>query len=119
MSFDLHHDAENIMMLLMRTTVDIPEGLLRRVRAQAALDGRKMKDVVNEALRRHLGMVGDGEDGGGDRALPETVRMVRAGRFRLPVVGSSRAGEVTVSPERLRELEAAEDAQRHGTIFGR
>lgn len=36
----------------MRTTVDIPEGLLRRARARAALAGTKMKDVVNEL--RHL-----------------------------------------------------------------
>jgi hypothetical protein len=38
----------------MRTTVDIPEGLLRRARSRAALEGRRLKDVVNEALERWL-----------------------------------------------------------------
>ncbi|MEM7147683.1 MAG: hypothetical protein AAF591_21445 [Verrucomicrobiota bacterium] len=38
----------------MRTTVDIPEPLLRRARSRAALEGRRLKDVVNEALERWL-----------------------------------------------------------------
>ncbi len=37
----------------VRTTVDIPEPLLRQARVRAALDGKKMKDVVNEALVRY------------------------------------------------------------------
>jgi len=35
----------------MRTTVDIPEDLLRRTKAEAALRGCPLKDFVNEALR--------------------------------------------------------------------
>lgn len=104
------------MMFPMKTTVDIPEGLLRRVRARAALDGRKMKDVVNEALRRHLGVAEAGEGPG--RRLPERVGVERVGRFSLPVVRSSRSGGAAVGPERLRELEVEEDQRRHGAVFG-
>ena len=50
----LHLDEFCIMMHNMRTTVDIPEGLLRRARSRAALEGRRLKDVVNEALERWL-----------------------------------------------------------------
>jgi hypothetical protein len=38
----------------MRTTVDIPDELLRRAKSEAALRGRKLKDLVEEGLRRVL-----------------------------------------------------------------
>lgn len=38
----------------MRTTIDIPEELLRRAKAEAALRGIRLKDYVTEALRQVL-----------------------------------------------------------------
>jgi hypothetical protein len=38
-------------MRLMRTTVDLPDELLRRAKSEAALRGRKLKDLVEEGLR--------------------------------------------------------------------
>jgi hypothetical protein len=38
----------------MRTTVDLSDELFRRVKAEAALRGRKFKDLVEEGLRRVL-----------------------------------------------------------------
>ncbi len=35
----------------MKTTVDLSEELFRRVKAEAALRGRKLKDLVEEGLR--------------------------------------------------------------------
>ncbi|HVC57538.1 MAG TPA: hypothetical protein VND95_16420 [Stellaceae bacterium] len=35
----------------MRTTVDIPDELLRRAKSEAALKGRKLRDLVEEGLR--------------------------------------------------------------------
>ena len=35
----------------MRTTVDIPDELFRRAKSKAALQGRKLKDLVEEGLR--------------------------------------------------------------------
>ena len=35
----------------MRTTVDIPDALFRRAKSEAALRGRKLKDLVAEGLR--------------------------------------------------------------------
>ena len=34
----------------MRTTVDLPDALFRRAKAEAALRGRKLKDLVEEGL---------------------------------------------------------------------
>lgn len=38
----------------MRTTIDIPDELFRRAKSQAALQGRKLKDIVEEGLRLAL-----------------------------------------------------------------
>jgi hypothetical protein len=38
----------------MRTTIDLPDELFRRAKAEAALRGRKLKDLVEEGLRRVL-----------------------------------------------------------------
>jgi len=35
----------------MKTTVEIPDELYRRAKAEATLDGRKLKDLVEEGLR--------------------------------------------------------------------
>ena len=38
----------------MRTTVDIPEEILRQAKAEAALRGMRLKDYLTEALRSAL-----------------------------------------------------------------
>ena len=35
----------------MRTTIDIPDELFRRAKSEAALRGRKLKDLVEDGLR--------------------------------------------------------------------
>jgi len=35
----------------MRTTIDLPDELFRRAKAQAALRGKKFKDLIEEGLR--------------------------------------------------------------------
>jgi hypothetical protein len=42
-------------MQRMRTTVDIPDELFRRAKAEAALRGGKLKDLVADGLRLLLG----------------------------------------------------------------
>lgn len=39
------------MGLPMKTTVEVPDELYRRAKAEAALRGRKLKDLVEEGLR--------------------------------------------------------------------
>lgn len=38
----------------MKTTVEVPDELYRRAKAEAALSGRKLKDLVEEGLRQVL-----------------------------------------------------------------
>jgi hypothetical protein len=41
-------------MLKMKTTVELPDDLYRQVKAEAALRGRKFRDMVEEGLRHVL-----------------------------------------------------------------
>jgi hypothetical protein len=50
----------------MRTTIDIPDELFRRAKSEAALRGRKLKDLVEDGLRLVLGA-----DGGEHQLRPE------------------------------------------------
>jgi hypothetical protein len=38
----------------MKTTIEVPDELYRRAKAEAALQGRKIKDLVEEGLRQVL-----------------------------------------------------------------
>lgn len=43
-----------LLCFIMRTTIDLPDGLFRQVKAKAALRGVKLKEYVAEALRQSL-----------------------------------------------------------------
>ena len=50
----------------VKTTVELPEDLLRRVKSAAALRGQSFKDLLVEALRDHLARtagVAEGQEG--------------------------------------------------------
>ena len=46
----------------MKTTVEVPDELYRRAKAEAALRGRKLKDLVEEGLRLVLNAPGGAAD---------------------------------------------------------
>jgi plasmid stability protein len=67
----------------MKTTIDLPENLVTNVKVRAAQDKRTMKDVTAEALRAWL--VARNESGGSDTAAeptltPEKVKRLEAFR---------------------------------------
>ena len=42
----------------MKTTIELPDDLYRRAKAQAALSGRRLKDLIEEGLRLVLTSTG-------------------------------------------------------------
>lgn len=50
----------------MRTTVDIPDELFRRAKSEAALQGRKLKDLIVQGLA----LVVNGSDKDGESTAP-------------------------------------------------
>jgi hypothetical protein len=56
----------------MKTTLELPDGLMRRVKLRAVHRGQKLKDAVAQLLE--LGFTADGEPGPPPR-MPEPVKL--------------------------------------------
>ena len=85
----------------MKTTVELPDELFRAVKVRAASEGRKLKDVMAELIRRGLA----GEDEAGAGTAPR--------RARLPLVACAHPAAVgqEVTPERAAEILAAGEVE--------
>jgi len=73
----------------MRTTVDLPDPLFKRVKAEAALRGMKLRDFIAGAL---------------EQALPGGSQETRSRRVKLPLVKGN--GKRLIDPTR-EELDAS------------
>ena len=87
----------------MRTTIDLPEDLLRRAKAAAALRGMKLKDFVAAMLDRSM------------RSEGEAGQVARPKRRKLPVMipPAGRKIPVMTNAELFEHLDRAED-EAHG-----
>ena len=103
-------------MLSMRTTIDIPENLLRRAKAEAALRGMKLKDYVSEAIRAALR---------GDTSIRIGEAIVSYGNDERQVLGEGcvfplirvqggHGGPALrdLTPERVSELQEEDEVER-------
>jgi hypothetical protein len=57
----------------MRTTIDIPDELFRRAKSEAALRGKKLKDLVEEGLRAMVDQTPPGSDPEAPEPKPKKV----------------------------------------------
>jgi hypothetical protein len=60
----------------MKTTIDLPDDLYRQAKAEAALRGRKLKDMVEEGLRLVLT---DRRRGRRNRSEPTLLELMKDG----------------------------------------
>ena len=91
----------------MRTTLDLPDELFRQVKAKAALDGTKLKEL----LARYV-------EAGLRQAAPSAAPSRK--RSRLPVIKAK--GKWTIpnlTPELQAKLEGEEDLAKLRRSFGR
>ena len=72
----------------MRTTFDLPDALMRNLKARAALEGRSLRDLTLELIERGLRAPGAAVQNAATSALP-TVRLGRP--MVLPASGLSHA----------------------------
>jgi hypothetical protein len=70
----------------MRTTIDLPDDLLRRAKAAAALSGVKLKDLMTQFVEEGLKRRAAPPEVGHRRPIP--VVIPRAGR-QIPVLSNS------------------------------
>ena len=86
----------------MKTTLDLPDDLMRAVKIRAVEENRRLKDTIAELLRRGLAR---------EAGVPPTVRK----RVTLPLVEcahEARRGE-EMTPERVAQILLEEEAEAH------
>jgi hypothetical protein len=83
----------------MRTTIDMPDVLIRAAKARAAEHGESLKDLVNRALAHELG-------------LPSVAKQ-KTGRVTLPLVARKAAPAVLVTNDDIADALEAEDIERY------
>jgi len=86
----------------MKTTLDLPEDVVRAVKMRAVQENRKLKDMITDLLRRGLAQ---------ESRMPTAVRS----RVKLPLVEcahEARPGE-EVTPERAAGVLLEEEAGWH------
>lgn len=98
----------------MKTTLDLPDELVRQVKLRAVVQGRTVKDLVAEFLRLGLGIVPLGRAG-----KPPVSSMVQVGETGLPTVRCRPHAPATrMSVAELlkleRETQAREDLKHAG-----
>jgi hypothetical protein len=82
----------------MRTTIDMPPTLMRAAKARAAEEGESLKDLVNRAVAREIG-------------LPATAKG-KAGRVTLPLIARDATPTVLVTNDDIADAIDAEDVER-------
>ena len=96
----------------MRTTIDLPDDLFRRVKATAALSGIKLKDLIARYV-----------DEGLRRSAPPLEGETQASRRRspLPVIPEATTGKPirALSNVELAAFELEEDVAKHDRSAGR
>ena len=84
----------------MRTTLDLPETLLKRAKIEAVQRGTTLRELVGAALEREL-------------AAPLRANAARR-RGRFPIFGSNTPASLRLTNAKIAKLEVEEDARRHG-----
>lgn len=96
----------------MKTTIDLPDELMREVKLRAVVQGRPVKDLVADYLRQGLGLKSRADE-------KNSSPMVEIGKRGLPVIRCAPDAPATrMSAEALLKLEQEtqlkEDMQRVG-----
>jgi plasmid stability protein len=90
----------------MKTTLDLPDDLVKKVKLRAVREGRKLKDAIAELLRKGLAAA-RGEE---SKAKPAVVG--RDNATGLPVIDCKHAAHgQELTPERVAEILLAQEVE--------
>jgi len=89
----------------MKTTLDLPADLVRRLKLRAIHEQRKLKDLAAEVLR-------DGLAARSGKASRKPASIVKDKKTGLPVIQCRRAasGNEELTPQRVAEILVAQEA---------
>lgn len=93
----------------MKTTLELPDALVKQIKLRAIRDGLKLKDAVASLLRKGLAAQEDGEP------VHRGPKVITDKLTGLPViVGGHRAAPGDeITPERLFEITQAQEIEWH------
>jgi hypothetical protein len=83
----------------MKTTLEIDDEIFRRVKAKAALEGIRLRDFVNQALRMRLTQGPPSQE--------------RTRRLRFPLIECGPPGTLQIPEDIAHRTETAEDQERY------
>jgi plasmid stability protein len=83
----------------MRTTIDMPDTLMRAAKARAAEHGESLKDLVNRALAHELGL--------------QSVLKRKTGRVALPLIARDATPAILVTNDDIANALDAKDVERY------
>ena len=91
----------------MKTTLDLPDALVKQVKLRALREGRKLKDAVADLLRKGLKVAKDVEAGA---AQPVIITDKKTG---LPLILCKKApsSEEELTPDRIDEILLAQEVE--------
>ena len=91
----------------MKTTLDLPDDLVREVKLRALNENQKLKEAVAELLRRGLA------SGSESPAGTEKSRLRKDRRTGLPVIECRKAAAREISPKRAAEILLEQEIKWH------
>jgi plasmid stability protein len=93
----------------MKTTLDLPDELVKQVKLRALHEGRKLKDEVAELLRKGLAATTHAP------AVPSAPRITRDKRTGLPLIICKHSAPPAedLTPERVANLLLAQEVEWH------
>ena len=93
----------------MKTTLDLPDALVKQVKLRALHDGRKLKDEVADLLRK--GLAASANSG----AESQAVHVTREKKTRLPLIRCKHPASAReeLTPERVADLLLAQESGWH------
>jgi plasmid stability protein len=93
----------------MKTTLDLPDALVKQVKIRAVREGRKLKDAVADLLRKGLSVVADKEP------KVQAPRITRDKKTGLPLIECEQAAapQDEMTPERVADILLAQEVEWH------
>lgn len=101
----LDWEPENLENEIMKTTVDLPDSLMKQVKRRALREGRKFKDAVADLLRKGLTVADENESNCSQPAVTEDMLT------GLPVIECIHSADPQeeLTPERVAEILLAQE----------
>jgi plasmid stability protein len=96
----------------MKTTLDLPDELVRQLKLRALRDGRKLKDAAAEALRAGLAASATSHAN-----VERPAQVIKDKKTGLPVIQCRRAAPRSraLTPERVADILIAQEAEWSAT----